>query len=532
MADYRSRVPSYEFPETLSEQEAVLAANPLLQRMQAARVAVAGDRYRPAYHYVNPESTLNDPNGLCFWRGNWHLFYQGHPPEDARQHWGHAISTDLVHWRDLPYAIYPDPERCCFSGATLVEDDRVIAMYHGTHAGNMVAVSSDPLLLNWLKLSGGAVIPIAMPDGSARPYPVFDPCLWSKDGVYYTLSGGAHPEGPAGKPVSVQHLFRSEDLRHWDYLHPFVEDDQYTLVGDTGHCPYFWPIGDRHMLLFFSSRSGSQYLLGDYDTVRDKFVVTQGGKFNHGATNPSGVHAPSATPDGDGGLIAIFNMNSGKPTPGWDHIMTLPRRLTVDGDAVGIEPAGDLASLRRAPVAAGPLALPANEEVILHDVAGDTLELEVEIDAGPAPMVELNVLRSPERDEYTRIAFFRERGFREARWNADGGFQPDADNGWVYNMDKTANSLVSIDTSYASTAPDVLSRPPETAAVHVRDGEPLRLRVFVDRSVVEVFANGRQCLAVRVYPERNDSVGVSLRSQGVPSTIRLLNAWTMNSIWT
>ena len=146
MADYRSRVPSYVFPETLSEQEAVLAENPLLQRMQAARVAMDGDRYRPAYHYVNPESMLNDPNGLCFWRGNWHLFYQGHPPEDPRQHWGHAISPDLVHWRDLPYAIYPDPERCCFSGATLVEDDRVIAMYHGTHVGNMVAVSSLSLI--------------------------------------------------------------------------------------------------------------------------------------------------------------------------------------------------------------------------------------------------------------------------------------------------------------------------------------------------------------------------------------------------
>ena len=68
------------------------------------------------------------------------------PPEDPRQHWGHAISKDLIHWRDLPYAIYPDPEECCFSGASLVEKDRVIAMYHGTKVGNMVAVSSDPLL--------------------------------------------------------------------------------------------------------------------------------------------------------------------------------------------------------------------------------------------------------------------------------------------------------------------------------------------------------------------------------------------------
>ena len=92
-------------------------------------------------------------------------------------------------------------------------------------------------------------------------------------------------------------------------LHPFIEDDQFTLVGDDGACPYFWPIGDRHMLLFFSHMSGGQYLLGDYDTERDKFVVTAGAKNNFGAASPAGVHAPSATPDGKGGLIVIYNMN-------------------------------------------------------------------------------------------------------------------------------------------------------------------------------------------------------------------------------
>ena len=113
---------------------------------------MADDPYRPIYHYVNPEGTLNDPNGLCFWQGRWHLFYQAYPPEDPRQHWGHAVSDDLIHWRDLPLAIYPNPEDRCYSGATLVEKDRVIAMYHGTRVGNMVAVSSDPLLLNWMKV--------------------------------------------------------------------------------------------------------------------------------------------------------------------------------------------------------------------------------------------------------------------------------------------------------------------------------------------------------------------------------------------
>ena len=86
----------------------------MLERFRASREAKADDPHRPIYHYVNPEGRLNDPNGLCFWQGRWHLFYQAYPPEDPRQHWGHAVSDDLIHWRDLPLAIYPNPERPAF----------------------------------------------------------------------------------------------------------------------------------------------------------------------------------------------------------------------------------------------------------------------------------------------------------------------------------------------------------------------------------------------------------------------------------
>ena len=114
--DFTSRVPKYTFARTLGEQQEQLKTNPLILRFKESRKKMAGDPYRPIYHYVNPENRLNDPNGLCFWQGRWHLFYQGYPPEDPRQHWGHAVSDDLIHWRDLPYAIYPNQERCCFSG--------------------------------------------------------------------------------------------------------------------------------------------------------------------------------------------------------------------------------------------------------------------------------------------------------------------------------------------------------------------------------------------------------------------------------
>ncbi len=520
--DYTSRVPKFTFATTLKEQQEQLKRNPLMLRFADSRKKMAADRYRPIYHFVSPESTLNDPNGLSFWRGRWHMFYQGYPPEDRRQHWGHAVSDDLIHWRDLPYAIYPNPERACFSGSTLVEETRVIAMYHGTTVGNMVAVSSDPLLLNWEKVTGKAVIPIN-PDELVPPYRVFDPCIWKEGASYYSLSAGTLPKGPGGKRIRANFLWRSKDLAKWEYLHPFVENDRYSLVGDDGACPYFWPIGDKHILLHFSHMSGGKYLIGDYDTARNKFVVTAGGDFNFGPHAPAGVHAPSATPDGKGSVIVIFNMNPGKPTKGWNQIMTLPRRLTLDSknelNDLRIEPAGDIESLRYDHRRVDAMSLPANEEVVLDNIRGHEMELLAEIDPKGAPMIEMNVLRAPDARERTRIMFFEKRGYRHR------------EHGRTHPHNRRYSSLVSIDSSCSSILGDVKSRAPETAPVMLAGNERLKLRVFIDRSVVEVFVNGRQCVAMRVYPGLKDSLGVSFRSQGRSAVLKSLDAWRMKGIY-
>ena len=521
-----STVPKFTFGNTLEEQEKQLKTNPLMLRFKESRKKMANDPYRPFYHYVNPESSLNDPNGLCFWKGNWHLFYQAYPPEHPRQHWGHAVSTDLIHWRDLPYAIYPDPERACFSGATLVEKDRVIAMYHGTRVGNMVALSSDPLLLNWKKVTGKAVIPIRNPDGSRGPYNVFDPCIWKKDGYYYSLSGG-QKQIPGKKFVRANFLFKSKDLAKWEYMHTFVENDNYSLVGDDGACPYFWPIGNKHILIHFSHVSGGKYLLGDYDKKRDKFIVTKGNDFNFGPYGPSGVHAPSAAPDGKGGIIVIFNMNPGLNTKGWNQIMTLPRRLTLapkgEIDELNMEPAGDIESLRYGRIHQENIAIPANKEIVLEKIKGNCMEISAEIDTQGAQMFEMNVLRSPNKEEFTRISFYKDKGYRhrELRGKTRDG----------KNYNKAYSSVISLDTSCSSILKDARSRMPETAQVYIKNDEPLKLRVFIDRSVVEVFVNGKQCIAARVYPGRKDSVGVSFHARGKGSMVRSIDAWKMKNIY-
>ena len=543
LPDYTSKVPIFVFANTLAEQENQLKTNPLMLRFAESRKRQTSDKYRPIYHFVSPESTLNDPNGLCFWQGNWHLFYQGYPPEDRRQHWGHAVSKDLIHWKDLPYAIYPGPERAVFSGSSLVDGNRVIAMYHGTEVGNMVAVSDDPLLLNWEKTTTDkAAIPLLSNARFPLPYSVFDPCIWEKDGIYYSLSAGRAPKGPGGRMIPVCYLFRSKDLINWQYVHEFVEDDRFTLINDDYACPYFWPIGDRYILPFFSHMSGGQYLLGDYDTERDKFVVTHGSKFNFGPASPSGVHAPSATPDGKGGLIIIFNMNPGKPTGEWNQIFTLPRRLTLVGkNEIQQEPAGDIESLRGELQKVAPMKLPANKEIVLKNIKGNAMEINVEIDPKDTPVIELNVLRSPGKEEYTQITFHRERGMAPGRDYRYGEIArvrgvnvpvpvpvPPATPAATQVL---RESLLTLETSFASLHPDVRPRGPETGAFILNRDETLKLRIFIDKSVVEVFANGKQCLAARVYPSRDDSIGFSIRSQGQESELKSLEAWQMKSIY-
>jgi len=525
-----SPVPRYVFGDTLEEQEKQLAENPLLERFRISRAELLKDPHYPRYHFSSPENRLNDPNGLSFWNSKWHMFYQGYPPEDPRQHWGHAISDDLIHWRDLPYAIYPDPERACFSGTVYIEEDRAIAMYHGTEVGSMVATSNDPLLLNWEKVTGQAVIPESVAGPPPLPNRIFDPSIWKVGDYYYALTAGQKPDGPGGKWVRAEYLHRSKDLANWEYMHQFLEGDRYGIVGDDGACPYFWPIGDdKYILIHYSHTSGGKWLLGDLDKKRMKFVATDGGDFNHGPSGPGGVHAPSAYPDGNGGINVIFNMNPAYPSKGWNQLMSLARKITLAPDdpfdPIRQEPIGDYASLRGKHERVKNLSLPANEEVVLKTISGNTLELIAEIDPKSAQAIEIELLRSPNGEERTRLVIQPERG------NAPRIFGMMEQRARRSSGAVMYDTVVTLDNSRSSILPQAQSRPPEVDSFMREKGEPIRLHVFIDRSVVEVFVNGKACVAARVYPGREDSLGVSFRAQGQDAKLVSLDAWQMGSIY-
>ncbi|MDG2127721.1 MAG: GH32 C-terminal domain-containing protein [Fuerstiella sp.] len=493
---YASPVPRTVFSETLAEQKKELKTNELMLRFAESRKRLATDPYRPVYHFTSPESCMNDPNGLCFWQGRWHFFYIAMPPDefpnpaDIIKRWhrtsiGHAVSDDLIHWQDLPYAIHPGIEKACYSGGFLVEKDRVVTFYPGIGAGQMVAIADDPLLLNWDKMG-----PVNSGMG--------DSCIWKEGDTYYGLVGRS--------------VWTSKDLAHWQGRGGFLTSLPFIRHDDEGSCPEFRRIGDKYILSFFSHANGGQYFLGDYDKTHHRFTPYHHARFNHGTVAPGGVHAPRMGEDGKGGLFNILNFNHGKHSDDWDQVMSLPQRLTLGPDKLlRIEPIAAAASLRGKHQHVGETVIPANKEIVLKGIEGNTMELEVEIDPKNARWVQLNVLRSPGAEEQTSITFYNH-DKRLAFWYDTPG-------------------RVVLDGSRSSTLPDVWLRPPEQVVTQ-RGGQPLRLRVFVDRSVVEVFVNERQYLAMRVYPGREDSIGVSLRAQGQDAMLKKLNSWQLKSIWT
>ena len=497
------------YPGTLEQQVKVLETDEDLQRFRESRERLAADLYRPLYHFSPPENVMNDPNGLCHWQGRYHLFYQFVPEGRDRVQWGHTVSEDLVRWRDLLPALYPDKEGSCYSGQTLVEPDRVIAIYHGTDSGNSIATASDPLLLNWTKHPDNPVIPIVPVDENGSPYRVFDPCIWKEQDGYYALSG-VYEDGVFGLDCrNVDHLFRSKDLAEWEHLGPLIADGFHTEPGEDGAVPNFWPIGNgKHMLLFFSHKRAGQYYVGDYDRTAHRLIPDYHGRMNYGPISVGSLHAPSATIDHKGRFLAFFNVKEGKVREGWDDVMTVPRCFSLDTDnSLRIEPAAEVESLRFDERRVEPIDVPANGEVVLEDIRGKAMEIEAVIDPGAAREVGLCVLRSPEGTERTRISLFH------------GGDM------------RLGLSALQIDVSAASLRSDVFARTPEVGPLRHEDGEPLCLRVFVDRSIVEVFANGRQCLTLRAYPEREDSNGVSVFARGGAARLLSLSAWQMRSVW-
>lgn len=471
----------------------------------------AGDRHRPRYHFLPPSNWMNDPNGLVHWKGRYHLFYQHNPfgPHWGNMHWGHAVSDDLVRWDDLPIALAPTPDSPdqdgCFSGCFVDRDGVPTIVYTGVRGREQrpCLATGDDDLVTWTKHPRNPVIPATPPGMALTGFR--DHAVWKEGDTWYQIVG-AGIEGVGGTAL----LYRSPDLLSWEYLHPILVGDKGRTdpfwTGTMWECPDLFPLGDKHVLIVSIWDKGGRhtlnyatYFLGTYRdhrfTPEREGILDVGGHF----------YAPQTTQDAHGRRLMWGWLWEGRDreavaAAGWAGVMSLPRVLSLRGDGtLGVAPVPELARLRGAHRRWDNLALRPGEMLPLDGVAGDCLEIRAEFAPGEvdAGTVGLAVRRSPDGAEETRVRYERGRLVLDcARSSLDVGVDRDV----------------------------------EEAALMLRADEPLVLTVFLDRSVVEVFANGRVAIADRVYPSRTESLGVGVFAAGGGGRATALDVWQMASI--
>ncbi|MBM4039659.1 MAG: glycoside hydrolase family 32 protein, partial [Planctomycetes bacterium] len=487
--------------------------NRLIQGTRELRAKLQADPYRPGYHVVTPEGLCGpfDPNGALFWKGRYHLMYivqteKGHC-------WAHISSKDLLHWRHHPLALEPGgADNGIFSGGAFVDKNGVPTITYwglGNPCGICIATSTDDELDRWTKSPHNPVIRetahglAALPDGTV--YGAADPsAIWEKGGRYYMLTGNLLVLREFGlKQKMPQHqgdtlyLFASDDLAKWTYLHPFYQSDRkWTRADEDNMCPDFFPLGDRHMILFISHNLGCQYYLGRYEN--DRFTPETHGRMtwvdNH-------FFAPESLVDDKGRRIMWAWVFDGRKretqaASGWSGTMSLPRVLSLGEDkSLRMAPPDELAILRYNPRKHENLTIPADGELPLKDVSGNSLELDIEMAPEGAAQCGVKVCCSPDGKEQTAIFY------------------------------DAAEKKLKVDTTQSSLGEG--RKAVEGGPFELKPGEALRLRVFVDKSLVEVFANGRQAVARAVYPTRPDARGVVLFSRGGAAKVTSLQAWDM-----
>jgi len=474
-----------------------------VDQFAAMRDQLAGDPLRPSYHLTSPANWLNDPNGLIQWDGQYHIFYQYNPagPFHNTIHWGHAVSDDLVHWEDRPVALSPDPDGPdrdgCWSGCAVDDDGVATILYTGGRDKQQlpcIATAADDGLTAWDKDPDNPIIEElpAEPEvlrtedweGEFR-----DHCVWREDGTWYQLIG-AGIEGGGGAAL----LYESPNLRDWEYRGPILAGDRDT-AGTVWECPELLDFGDRQ-LLHVSNYEDVVYFLGTYED--GEFDAERRDKLDHGD-----FYAPQSMWTDDGriltwGWLPEARDVSGQWDAGWTGAMSLPREMSLaDDGGLCQRPAPELTDLRGANTSHDELRLDEGDRTDI-DVKSRSFEFRATIRLEDADAVELSVLETPDRDEYTPIRY-------------------------------TRDSQIQIDRSRASLDPQATS---DTQEMRVTPYDsPLNLRVFVDGSIVEVFANERHCLTSRVYPTRDDATGISITADGGRATVASLDIWELASAY-
>lgn len=318
------------------------------------------DRARPRLHIHPEHGWLNDPNGLCCIDGTYHVFYQHNPAAPVHNdiHWGHASSTDLLHWINEPIALSPRPTAPdrggCWSGCVVDDDGVPTAVYTAVidspqNAGVLLA-RSDRTLRHWVgdqKWRVGTPTDPCISD-------VRDPFIFRYADRRYAVQGAGHV---SGDPQLL--LYSCDDLADWTYLGPLLTIDDPIAAeiapANIWECPNLFRLGDSWVLLVSLWRdtvlSGVRYLVGDLVPRGEglSFVPRAGGTLDDGPT----FYAPQVLVEPDRVLLWGWAWEGSDRSEGaireagWAGTLTSPREVVLRGERVIVQPAAELTGWRR-----------------------------------------------------------------------------------------------------------------------------------------------------------------------------------------
>lgn len=471
---------------------------------EALRAAVPDADHRPAYHFTPPANWLNDPNGLVQWNGRYHLFYQYNPagPFHETIHWGHAVSDDLLTWEDEPIALAPDPtgpdSAGCWSGCFVDDDGTPGVLYTGGSGRDQLpclAWATDDSLRGWRKDPANPVfgVPeeadvVESVDWAAE---FRDHCVWRADGYWYQLIGSGI-EGEGGAAL----LFRSEDLYEWEYRGPLLTGD-WRDTGVVWECPELLQF-DSGALLHVSDYTDVVYFTGSYDPSAERFEPTHKGVLDHGV-----FYAPQSFETDDGRTVMFGWLRENRSEraqwdAGWSGAMSLPRVVSLTDDGrPEVTPAAELRRLRRAHHSFEDLTVSPDDSDVLTGIDGDTLEVKMTVDAATTGEFGLVLRATPDGEERTVVRC------------------------------SVRDRELTVDRARASNS-DAVDDAPHSMPIQLEDGR-LSIHLFLDRSVLEVFANDAQALTSRIYPTRSDATGLDVYAANQTVTIESLDVWELGS---
>ena len=424
------------------------------------------------YHLAHPGVVPipGDPDCAFFWKGRYHLHYI-HTQNGFN--FAHVSSTDMVHWKWHPTTLIPRfTGHGMFSGTGFFTKEgkpAIIYAGEGTYR-NWMAFAMDDNLEQWTKPEP---LKIKEPNGEESKLRQVDPDCWLNGDTYYAISAGRGA-----------HIMKSSDLKEWLHLGPLMHDDMPATLGvskdEDVSCANMFRIGNKWMLLCISHDLGCRYYLGSFKD--EKFLPEFHAMMNWHAWE---FFAPESvlTKDGRRVMWAWCKIDNAETQ---SDIQSLPRELSLPEDGVlRIKPLRELESLRYDGNSVSAISIKSDSSRMLDGIAGDTLELNVTFQPTTAKEYGVNVF-----------------------CDAKGA-------GFPITVKPESQKLVMGNSE---------------APFEVKPSEVLNLRIFLDKGMVEVFANDRQSV-VSMQPHKPEDVGVGMFSKGADVEVKNIKSWKMQSIY-